>query len=80
MTTAVHLRSAGHSPAAEKSRADGGTLRMVTLTSLVVVVGALAISTLMALSILLTGPVNWSYAEPMPQPMPQPSAAAGLDL
>ena len=80
MATALHPRSAGYSITPERSRHDGGTLRVVTLTSLAVVIGALAISILMVLSILLTGPVNWSDTEPMPQPMPQPSAVAALDL
>jgi hypothetical protein len=80
MATAVHPRSVGYPTAPARSRLDGGTLRTITLTSLAVVIGALMISALMALSILLTSPAPWWDMAPMAQPMPQPSAAAGLDL
>ena len=53
---------------------------MALLTTAAVFVGAVLISVLMALSILLTNPApGWDMA-PMAQPMPHPSAEAGLDL
>jgi chorismate synthase len=57
----------------------GGTLRAAVLTTLVVAAGALAISVLMTLSIVLAGPLPSSGGVPQPQPLPQPSAIHGLD-
>ena len=81
MAAALRPHSATGHPAMRPSELPrGGTLRIAFLTSVAVLVGALAISVLMVLSILLTTPApGWDMA-PMAQPMPQPSAEAGLDL
>jgi len=81
MAAALRPHSATGHPAMRPSELPrGGTLRIAFLTSVAVLVGALAISALMTISILMSGQVTWSDAGPMPPPMPQPSAEAGLDL
>lgn len=57
----------------------GGTLRAAVLTTMAVAAGALAISVLMTLSIVLAGPLPSSDAAPQPHPLPQPSAVQGVD-
>jgi hypothetical protein len=42
--------------------------------------GALLVSALMALSIVLAGPLSASDGAPSSQPVPQPTAAQGLGL
>jgi hypothetical protein len=79
MATTFHPRSAGY-PVARRGEMAGGKFRTAILTSLLVLVGSLAISLLMAISILASGSMTWSDAGPMPAPVPQPSATAGLDL
>ena len=83
MATALHPHTAAGHPALRTSQREqqpAGTWRMALLTTAAVFVGAVLISVLMALSILLTNPApGWDMA-PMAQPMPHPSAEAGLDL
>ena len=79
MATTFHPRSAGY-PVARRGELAGGRYRTAILTSVFVLVGSLAISVLMAISILASGSVTWSDAGPVPAPMPQPSATAGLDI
>jgi hypothetical protein len=53
----------------------------LVLTMLYAVIGAVLVSTMMVLSVVLTHPVPGYDGHPWPQPVPQPTIAeAGLDL
>jgi hypothetical protein len=58
----------------------GSTHRTAILTTLAVVAGALLISVLMTVAMLLAGPPRVWDGAPLPEPVAQPSAAQGLDL
>jgi hypothetical protein len=83
MATAYRPHTVAGHPAfhpRQREQHPGGTWRTALLTTIAVFVGAVVISVLMALSILLTTPApGWDVA-PMAQPVPHPSAESGLDL
>ena len=54
--------------------------RTVWLTALIVVVASIAIGVMMALSIILAGPLPQYDGPAWPRPIAEPSASAGLDL
>jgi hypothetical protein len=58
----------------------GATYRTAVLTTLFVLAGALLISIMMTVAMLLAGPPRTWDGAPLSQPLPQPSAAYGLDL
>lgn len=55
-------------------------LHTVVVTAAATFAGAMVVSALMALSILLAGPLTNDDAAPSSQPLPQPSAVQAPDL
>ena len=78
MAAIAHVRSAVTTPA---PRAHRNGLHTAVLTVILTLIGALAISALMALSVTMAGPLPAPHPWPddvrLQQPVAQPSAAPG---
>jgi hypothetical protein len=79
MAALAHPQSVRYTAVGGAATHRDETLRQALLTTLIVAAGALAISVLMTLSIVLAGPLPSPGGAPQPHPMPQPSAVHGLD-
>jgi hypothetical protein len=80
MATLAHPQPAPYPTLRRRTALPAGTFRTAVLSAMAVVAGALVISLLMTVSMLLAGTsARWDTA-PLAEPVPQPSAAQGFDL
>jgi hypothetical protein len=80
MAVAAQPQSADYPMLRPRPSSRGATYRTAVLTTVAVIVGALVISGLLTISMVLAEPPRAWDSAPLSQPLPQPSAAYGLDL